>query len=252
MRAVLGGMVSLLALAGAVQAVEVADYRFQGSYASSVGAAPVLTALAGTQSFVTDTVAGSPTTVLSFAEGAGLVLTPTTGLIASNTYSVAMLVRFDDVSGYRKILDFRNGTDDDGLYNYSGELYLYPDFEGTPTPITAGAYHWVVMTRDGAGNIVGYVDAAQQITGSDTNGIGIIDAANTLRFFADDTTTTGEESAGAVSRIRIFDHVLSQPEVAALGGPAIAVPVPGTSRPGLAALLALVLASALLALARRR
>lgn len=251
MRALHWWMASALTLGMSVQAAEVADYRFQGNYVSSIGTAPVLSALPGTQSFVTDTVAGTSTTVLSFSAGAGLVLTPTTGLIASDTYSIAMLVRIDDIAGYAKYLDFENGTDDDGLYNYEGELYLYPDFEGVAAPITSAAYHWIVLTRDVAGNIVGYVDGVQQIAGVDSSGVGVIDAANSLRFFADDQTTTGEESAGAVSRIRIFNHVLSPTDVAGLGVVPANVAIPLGSRGGWVLLVALMFLGSMLVLTRR-
>jgi hypothetical protein len=52
--------------------------------------------------FVTAAVDGSPRTVLGFPTGSGLSLAPTTGLAASNNFSVVMLMRFDSVSGYPK------------------------------------------------------------------------------------------------------------------------------------------------------
>ena len=67
----------------------------------------------------------------------------------------------------------------------------------------------------------------------------------------DDETTVGEESAGAVSRIRIFNHVLSPTEVAALGGVQANVPIPSGSLTGWILLAALMVAGSTLALARR-
>ncbi len=245
--------ISALMFASGVEAALVADYQFQSSYSSSVGSPPALMPVATGQSFVTDTVNGSSTTVLQFPEGAGLSLSSTSGVIANGTFSIALLVRLDVIVGYRKYIDFTAGLADTGLYNESGKLALYTTFAGTLSPIQAGAYHHVVITRDGAGNVAGYVDGVTQFSGIDTAGEALIDASNTLRFFVDDTFVTGEESSGAVSRIRIFDTALSPTEVAALGGQPLApaTQLPALSPASLFALLASLLLLAGLALRKR-
>jgi hypothetical protein len=49
-----------------------------------------------------------------------------------------------------------------------------------------------------------------------TNGWGVIDANNTLRFFIDDTQVPNETTSGAIARLRIYKGVLSKSAVAAL------------------------------------
>ena len=73
----------------------------------------------------------------------------------------------------------------------------------------------VVLTRDGSGQVVGYVNGRPQFAFLDSGNDGVI-VGDTLRFFKDDG---GEESAGAVARIRLFDTALSAAEVAALDRP---------------------------------
>ncbi len=57
-----------------------ADYQFQNTLASSLGAPPALTTLgSGTNSFATESVNGSSLTVLTFPAENGVQLAPTTG-----------------------------------------------------------------------------------------------------------------------------------------------------------------------------
>jgi len=203
----------------AAPATLVADYGFQGTLASSVGSPPDLTGLGpGTNSFVADTVDGESRTVLVFPQDNGVSLSPTTGVIPNDRFAIVILFRLDTVTGYRRVLDFKNGQDDCGLYLLDGTLHFFCDSSGTSV-ITPGTYVQVVLTRDGSANVVGYVDGTQELTFNDSLGDGVIDANNTLRFFRDNecvVPTCGEDSAGAVARIRLYDDALTAAEVAAL------------------------------------
>ncbi len=195
----------------------VADYRFDNTRSSAVGSAPDLVDLGpGTNSFALETVDGKTCNVLMFPLGNGLSLA-TNGVISSDNYSLVMLFRFEQTSGYRKIADFKNGTVDYGLYNLSGTLRFYTDATGTNSPITDNTYVQVVLARDGSTDqVTGYVNGTQEFQFTDTNDRAVIDASNTLRFLLDDEQTTSEEAAGAVARIRLYDAALTPSEVAAL------------------------------------
>ncbi|HEX9120155.1 MAG TPA: LamG-like jellyroll fold domain-containing protein [Terriglobales bacterium] len=195
----------------------VADYQFANVYTSSVGEDPALVDIgSGTNAFATDSVRGASQTVLVFPTGNGLQLSPTTGLFANAVYTVAALVRLDTISGYRRILDFKNATSDDGLYNLNGNLVFYPVASGSSAPIAAGAYAQVVLTRAADGTVTGYVNGVQQFSFADTSSLAVIDGANVLRFFKDDNAVQNENSSGAVARIRIWDGALTAAQVAAL------------------------------------
>jgi hypothetical protein len=65
----------------------------------------------------------------------------------------------------------------------------------------------------------GYVDGVQQWQFTDTAGDSVISPNNNLFFFVDNNAggATGEDSAGAVARIRVFDRPLTATQVANLG-----------------------------------
>jgi hypothetical protein len=205
-------------------AIPVAEYNFQNSLASSVAGAPDLVPLVDAtdnvpNAFTTAAVDGATRAVLHFPQFNGVALAPTTGLIRSDVYSVAILFSFDEIDGYRRLLDFKNGVTDDGVYSYGGDLNFYPITTGSGTPLVAGAYHQVVLTRDAAGTVTGYVDGAQEISFSDSDGDAVVDENNRLRFFQDNTGGSApvrESSAGNVARIRVYNVALTPQEVAAL------------------------------------
>ena len=201
-----------------------ADYRFQGSLGSSVGTAPDLIEIGGKQTAFTDEgMIGR--TVLSFGGRTGLSLSAIRGVVSRTEYTIEILFRFDDVSGYRKIIDLKNGSRDGGLYVKDGCLTFFPRPYLPSTPIQADAYVQVVLTRGASDALVGYVNGIRQFVFDDELGIGEIGPARSLRFFVDDSRTMGEYSSGAVSQIRLYGRALSAEEVAALTCSEIRVPL---------------------------
>jgi hypothetical protein len=191
-----------------------ADYRFQGTYASLVGNAPDLVGVGGSSAaFVFD--ASIDRTVLSFSGRGGLALTPATGVVYRDVYTIELLFRFDRVDGFRKIVDFKDGSDDTGVYVQDGCLTFYPRNARARTWIPRHENVHVLLTRDSSERVVGYVDGVRQFAFRDAAGLAEI-ASDTLRFFADDSTTRVEYSNGAVTQIRLYDRALTAGEVAAL------------------------------------
>ena len=104
-----------------------ADYGFQNSLASSVGISAELTNIGPySNSFIDEVVLKETRTVLTFPEGNGVSLSPTSGVINSDAYTIELLFRFDRIDGYRKIIDLKDGSDDSGLYTLDGRLTFYP------------------------------------------------------------------------------------------------------------------------------
>ncbi len=202
-----------------------ADYYFQGSLESSLGTAPDLVEVEkGSSVFTVDGRTG--VTVLRFAGGRGLALAPTTRAIRSSGYSIEILFRFDLLAGYRKVIDFKNGSSDDGLYLLDGCLNFFPKEQVALTRIGSDSYVQIVLTRDAADRVVGYVDGVRQFAFNDRGGLAKVGGSDSLRFFVDDVTTTGEWSSGAVSQIRLFDQALTANEVALLACTELAIADP--------------------------
>jgi hypothetical protein len=207
-----------------------ADYRFRRTYGSEVGNAPDLVqAGPNAPAFVFDASIDRP--VLSFSGRGGVALTPATGVVYPDTYTIELLFRFDQVQGYRKIVDVKDGSDDSGLYVLEGCLTFFPVDEGPTTAIVLNAYAHVVLTRDSTGRVAGYVDGVRQFAFQDGDGLAEI-ASDTLRFFVDDSETRREYSEGAVTRIRLYDRALTANEVAALACSVRGVPLATEGCPG--------------------
>jgi len=221
---------ALLTLALSAQAASAAtlkgDYRFAGTRDSSCCGAPPLADL-GANSFAEETVGSSSRTVLRFPLSSGVSLPA--GVIASDSYSIAVQFRLEEVTGYRRIVDLSTSTSDRGLYNLSGQLSFFPIQSGStfPEPIQANEYAHVVLTRDAAGAVRGYVDGTEEISFTDSFGDAVFPPGTDVRFFKDDALIGGEESAGAVARIRVYDGALTAAEVADISGKTLAdLPVP--------------------------
>jgi hypothetical protein len=211
----------LAAASGAAPAATLrADYQFQGTRASSVAGAPALTDVGpGKNSFATDTVLGATQQVLSFPQHNGLTLSPSSSIVSTGSYSIVMLARLNDTGGYRRLIDFANGTVDTGFYVHSGNLALYSATSGNSAElVTPKAYAQIALTRDANGIVNGYVNRTRVLGPYDdsTTGAAKISPADVLRFFIDDAVNPGEDSAGAVARIRVYDGPLSAAEVATL------------------------------------
>ncbi len=189
-----------------------ADYQFQGNLNSTGPTAPPLLNV-GLNSFVTDTVDGYTRQTLRFPFDGGVLLSPSTSVIPNGgSYTIVILFRFDQISGFRRVVDFANRTTDDGAYIQDGRL----EFENTANaPFLASTYIQIVICRDAAGTVRGYRDGGFRVNQPD-GGTFQITGANALRFFQDDLVVPNEMSAGNVARIRLYDAPMTTTQVRAL------------------------------------
>ena len=194
-----------------------ADYKFKGNRNSAVAGAPALSNVGpGANTFATENVDGVNRTVLQFPQGNGVQLRNATSVIPADRYTIAIKMRFDDTSGYRRIINFvlPPATADRGLYDLAGDLTLSPVGFGSGSPIDPDEWVNVVLTRSAAGRIQGYVDGVPEFDVTQP-GHAKIGSADILRFFRDNADR--QESSGAVARIRLWDRTMTPAQVAALG-----------------------------------
>ena len=184
---------------GVAQAVPSAihDYSLQGTFADSLGG-PSLTQFAGG-------TLGS--TGFTFPTNQGLSLVG--AINTAGPYSIEVVFSFDQITGYRRILDFKDRTSDTGLCFFNGVLDFYPAANIASAAVAANTIVDVLLTRSAAGALTSYVNAAPAFAFVDTPGLGTT-LTNQLLFFTDDLVVPNEASSGFVNRIRIFDQVLSQ------------------------------------------
>ena len=170
-----------------------------------------------------------------FNEGEGLDLAAASAVIPTRQYSIVVLMRFDTVSSYRRIIDFSNQNDDTGLYVDSGllDMYDYDEPAAEVATIAPGTWVQVVLTRSSGGRLKGFVDGVRQFSIDDAVAkLGVISPDDHLSFFRDDGT--GEMSGGAVARIRLYDGPLTESQVAHLSttapAPSVSTSVSSASR----------------------
>lgn len=198
-------------------------YQFNNTL-NEAGAGPALTQVfdatctpAGTTgSFSTDAISTSAggslalKPVFSFAQNGGLSYSNTTGLGITGTYTIHILVKKPDYSlgvfSFQKILDFSNGTSDNGLYsNYAGgtpqycNVYdagnvLYTNFGPT---LDNTKYNLITIVRNGGTKDVDfYVDGANKVTYNDATDVYVSNGTNPIIFFRDDISAPVPCEAG--------------------------------------------------------
>jgi hypothetical protein len=96
----------------------------------------------------------------------------------SASYSIFLNFEFDELSGFRKILNFKNLASDDGVYNLSTDLNYFNFSFGPTGAFTAGTFEQVVLTRDGAtGLVIGFVNGVEQFNFTDSTSDAVFNAA---------------------------------------------------------------------------
>jgi hypothetical protein len=223
-RGIVGALVAaLLALggsAGADAATLKANYQLQGTLSSTVGGAPELTNLGPGNRFVREDVDGVERQVLRFPEGNGLAL-GTSGLVDPRSYSVVLLFRLDELNGFRRILDFSDSTSDNGFYDFGGNAVIYGSDGGATRSgiVFDDSYAQVVFTSAPAGDlqrVVAYVNGTEVVAAAAPKDFDL--GPGTLRLFQDNVKgpAGGEESAGALACLLVYDGVLNAEEIGQL------------------------------------
>lgn len=205
---------ALLGASTASAATLIGDYQFQGTKASS-GPGPDLTGVNGLGTYQPESVMGTTRQVLAFPQGTGLQMSPT-GLTSAN-HSVVMTFRLLNDTGYNRILDWSHGTLDNGIYdNDRYANYYRPAGQGVTSNTAVFGSNTFSTLAVTAGNTLG--------TRLFVNGTPVVQSpyqetiiGDALRFFVDNN---GEESAGAVSCIRVYSDILTDAEIAGIGASA--------------------------------
>jgi hypothetical protein len=190
------------------------DYEFNGTYADTLGGPALVPAGGMLDPFFQR---------YDFLANQGLSLS--NALPNNSVYTIDMSFFFSDLTFFRKILDFKNLTPENGLYNFNTMLQLLrapdPTLGGPNAALAPTTYARVDVTRDASSLLVIYVNGAVQISINDTGKVGVFDGPNSIiQFFKDDIDNDPiDASAGVVSQIRIYDTALSPDQVRGLGGP---------------------------------
>ncbi len=230
LRALVPIAVTLLALLpSAVSAATlVADYRFEGTLKNSVAGAPEL-ALEGvtSASFGTATnLLGSNRPVLELPISGGLRL-DTSGLVASNQYTVVLLVAESpsSVAGSLRILDTREPTLGQGWFTQGGIMIFHPATSTGPIVILPEQFIQLTLVKSGD-QVRAYADRVKQFELTDSGDWVRIGDNGIVHFFRQ---ADGQFAGGVrVARIRVYNGALTDAEVAALAPAVPVAPVPAS------------------------
>ena len=246
------GAITMATLVGAAHGVPtlIHDYQLNGTLADALGG-PALVAAGGT-------LGGSGYT---FAPNQGLSLS--NGLAGGNgNYSIEMSFSFSNTginAGYRKILDFKDRTSDNGLYALGAGLNFYNQTASIGSAFANNVNVDVVLTRDSGTNLVtGYLNGVSMWSFVDGGALAVFSGANDIvQFFKDDFNTgQTEASGGFADYIRIYDGALDSTQAQCVGtGGSVAncgIPSQGGNNVPEPGSLALIGAAALAAGLRRR
>jgi hypothetical protein len=200
------------------------NYELNGNLDDSVLGGPAITSQGGT--------VGAST--YAFGDNQGLTLGSPL-LTDAATYSIEMRLRLNAVrssnnSNWIKLIDFKNGTTDNGLYSFDDDadathskLEFIPSVSALDV-FEPGQFVHIVITRDGTTkDVVAYGNGSAQLLYTDAGDLGVFSGpGQIMRFWQDDSTLT-EAGPGEIDFIRIYDSVLTDGEVSAL----VAVPEAG-------------------------
>jgi hypothetical protein len=195
------------------QTVTELSYLFNNTLAENYGNGPNLIMLDSAGTFVIDTLyelGGELKTVYRFKKNSGLQFNNSmAGSFLDSSFSVELYFKFDELSGYRRVIDWKNRTSDYGAYLYSGELDFYPWAMADSETVFVDQYVYYVLTRNGLTKEVKiYSNAIKEVEFTDTDDDGVIDTSHVLNFYQDDLIAQGEASAGAVAMLDLYNYVL--------------------------------------------
>jgi outer membrane protein OmpA-like peptidoglycan-associated protein/invasion protein IalB len=178
----------------------------------------------------------------SGSRGGGFKVETPNGQPIGTSYSMSLKFEFSNVSSYRKIVDYKNGANDDtGFYIISGRIQFYPLPTSTvvysanqvlnllavrtATGPTTGTF--TVYAKQGS-TLTKIIDVADQ-TGSSipvTNAGG----GTVFGFFFDDMATSGEAtSSGKIYDLKFWENTaLTEAQITEVANAPATVTIPST------------------------
>ncbi|MCP9751004.1 T9SS type A sorting domain-containing protein [Ferruginibacter sp. HRS2-29] len=202
------------------------EYLFNNSFNEASANGPALTEVlscgAAAGSFTTQLITTSagtcgttPRQVFAFNEGGGLAYDNQSFITGS--YSIHIFFEFNLLSGYQRIIDFKNSTTDRGMYTLSNCLNFYSNGNvGTCPFFVANTYYLISIVRDAATNLVNVYVNGQPFVTNYNDAAGDYNPASTtspILFFRDDNPVACEDRDGTVKYISLKNAVSTPAEV---------------------------------------
>lgn len=205
------------------------SYEFSGNLADDFGGPSMAFETGANNTFS----GAGPSAGLHFAANQGPNVT---GAFADpSVYSMEIEFYLDDLDNFRRLVDFKDGLTDAGLYYNQGALEFYAVGPSAIVDAQAGTLAHFVVTRDASANFSVYHNGQLAFSFLDDGGDGVLNQSGGIaRFFDDDGA---EGTTGFVDFIRTYDTALGAADVATLynngdplrfAAPLSAIPEPAT------------------------
>ena len=138
-------------------------------------------------------------------------------VIATGSYTISMLVRFNPQSGgFARLVDFSNSTLDTGIYELAGGVSFYPVGTFAAGSFVQNEDTFVTLTRDATTRVVSlFINGVASGTYTDTTDL-YAQAGGALYFFLDNTigaAAISESNPGVVSYLQIADAPITPSQV---------------------------------------
>ena len=148
-----------------------------------------------------------------FGANQGLTLNENLGSV----YTIDFVYNFSNQTSYRKLIDYRNRTTDNGVYTHTGRALFYVSgtYGGTGTQMLPNVDSQVTVTRDASGAMQAFVNKELMFSFMDSG--SALTFGNIASFFMDDGAVAGEASPGQVDYIRTPRAIALEPALDALG-----------------------------------
>lgn len=207
-------VIFLFLTAPCTYAQNVIEYRFNNTLTATNDQGPELVPVCPGQ-FLTEDVLLCNQTVYRFEENCGLQFNNNEAdNFIQDEYTIEMYFRFDELTSWKRILDFKNRNSDWGLYGFDGKVNFYNLVTSADAPFYTDKYAHILVTRTAdTGEFIVYVDGLEYISFVDGDQNAVLSDDNILSFFYDDVVVPDEVSSGEVYLIRIYDYVLTPDEV---------------------------------------
>jgi hypothetical protein len=212
-------LLSALLVSLFLQGQTVLHYDFTNSLTEMNGAGPELTILGNPGTFVEDElgeIGEARKWVYRFEKNSGFQFdNAAAGNFLGEDYSIEIYFVFDELSSWKRVVDWKNRKSDYGAYVFNGRLNFYNIAMSDEAPIAVDEYTYYVITRDAETKEVKvYTDAEIEINFTDNSGDALLDEDNVLNFFHDDLMVPNEASPGAVAMVKIYNYTLDSTAIA--------------------------------------
>jgi len=205
-------------IASLTYAQQVLYYNFENTLQEISGNGPTLTVLGEEGIYEVATlneISQQTKTVYRFVRNSGLQFNniAANNFIGTN-YTIELYFVFDELSSWKRVVDWKNRKTDWGAYVYNGELNFYNILYSEEAPVVEGEFTYYVITRTAeTEQVLIYTDAEVKIDFIDSNGHAIIDGDGVLNFFHDDLIVTNEASSGSVAMLKLYDYPLTETQI---------------------------------------